>query len=122
MRATVASPGRGFGKFMKAWGSKRGDPGLTQALQRVCKDECEDLLSEIRSQAELVLSATKGLRIAPFSETYSVLVVQKVESHLLGCCGQTCGWNQHTCAYWPCMRIEDQESWNLGCSLNFPGV
>ena len=74
-----------------------GSLTLKQAWEKVCYDECEDLLNELRETMETVVK-TGGLRKNSWSEICVEHVVKKVESHLLGCCGRSCGWNGRTCA------------------------
>ena len=74
-----------------------GSLTLKQAWKKVCYDECEDLLNELRGTMETVVE-TGRLRKNSWSEICVEHVVKKVESHLLGCCGRSCGWNGWTCA------------------------
>ena len=75
----------------------KGSLTLKQAWKKVCYDECEDLLDELRETMETVVE-TGRLRKNSWSEICAEHVVKKVESHLLGCCGRSCGWNGRTCA------------------------
>ena len=68
-----------------------------QALHHVCNEECEEIVNEIRHKSgDIAFSGS--YRKGSYSDICSIMVVQKVESHLLGCCGDSCGWNGETWA------------------------
>ena len=78
---------------------KEGLLGLTSSTQRaldhVCGEECEEIVNETRERSwDIAVSGTN--RQGSYGELCSILVVKKVESHLLGCCGDSCGWNNRT--------------------------
>ena len=80
---------------------KEGLLGLTSSTQRaldhVCGEECEEIVDGISKKSYDI--ALKGTwREGSYGDICSILVVKKVESHLLGCCGDSCGWNNQTWA------------------------
>ena len=68
------------------------------ALKHVCHAECEEIVHEMKRQSEQVLEVASESRGAAYSDACSILVVRKVESHILGCCGDSCGWDGAKCA------------------------
>ena len=68
------------------------------ALKHVCHEECEEIVDEMKRQSEEVLEVVSGRREASYSDACSMFVVRKVESHILGCCGDSCGWDGAKCA------------------------
>ncbi|OLQ12507.1 hypothetical protein AK812_SmicGene3565 [Symbiodinium microadriaticum] len=104
-----------FLQFLAIIGERPGSKSTERALQHVCRDECEELIKEMKSQSGKIFGATSVVLAAPFSETCTQLVVQKVESHILSCCAKACGWNEKTCTYWPFMSTDDQEDWFAEC-------
>jgi len=113
--STAQHPGQRLEMFREIEGIDPKDKGWKQALNHVCKDECEDLLKTMMDQADLMFYITNHVLTQPFSETCAELVVQKVEAHILGCCADACGWNEKACVYWPFMESNEQESWFAEC-------
>ena len=69
------------------------------ALRHVCHEECEEIVHEMKWQTGRILLFSAGdARSASYSEACSIFVVRKVESHILGCCGDSCGWDGAKCA------------------------
>ncbi|CAE7522522.1 unnamed protein product, partial [Symbiodinium pilosum] len=60
---------------------------------------------------------TGRLRKNSWSEICVEHVVKKVESHLLGCCGRSCGWNGWTCLHWPFIPPAEQDAWKAECCV-----
>ena len=69
----------------------------SHSLRHVCEEECEELVAEVKSHMDEIADYAVDRR-ASWSTMCSKLAVAKVESHMLGCCGNTCGWNNRTCA------------------------
>ena len=111
----LSHPGQKLELLLAAEGDTPGTKTAKSAVQHVCHDECEDLVTEMKNQAEMLFTSTSHLWVAPFSETCAQIVVQKVESHILTCCAQACGWNEKACTYWPFMSEGDQEDWFAEC-------
>ena len=51
-------------------------------------------------EATNIITVIAQLLSQPFAETCADIVVEKVEATILGCCANTCGWNEVTCTYW----------------------
>ena len=68
---------------------------MKQALKHVCHQECTDIVRRTREKVKDVAFAGH-YRQGSYSEICSTVVVKKVESHLLGCCANSCGWNNQT--------------------------
>ena len=66
-----------------------------QALKHICHQECAEIVRGTLENAKMI--ANMGIvRQGSYSELCSIVVVKKVESHLLGCCANSCGWNNQT--------------------------
>ena len=68
------------------------------ALRHVCHKECEEIVDEMKRRSREILFSAGDWRQASYSEACSLFVVRKVESHILGCCGDSCGWDGAKCA------------------------
>ena len=79
------------------------------SLGRVCHDECLELVSLTMENLQHVGRD----RYDGISTTRSCAerVVRKVEAEIMGCCGQTCGWNNVTCMSWPFLSKQDRVTW-----------
>ena len=88
-----------------------------QLLQKVCADECRDLLKRLRSQLYEIseVSASETAKSKVVAEVCAETVVQKVEAEVLTCCGEECGWDGQRCRLWPFMDATEQEGWDLRC-------
>eukprot|EP00438_Fugacium_kawagutii_P010173 Skav235865 [mRNA] locus=scaffold1693:332267:332491:- [translate_table: standard] len=61
--------------------------------------ECEDLVQTMVNNTAKIAEAGSYFRgKGKWDRVCSKRVVQRVESHLLGCCGDSCGWNGKSCA------------------------
>ncbi|CAE7203670.1 unnamed protein product [Symbiodinium sp. CCMP2456] len=91
-----------------------GDGALDSSLRQVCQTECVELVDEIRSQSkEIADLGVEGQ--GSMSGLCSDLVVKKVEANLLGCCGDSCGWNGESCLSWPFLSADTREGWKKEC-------
>ena len=70
--------------------------GASDSFKKVCQDECEDLVKALRAQTAAIASFGTE-RFGSYSMACSLYAVKKIESRLLGCCGNSCGWNGKTC-------------------------
>ena len=68
------------------------------SLQNVCKDECIELVKEMKNQSLQILSdvakdvaASRHMKPPSYEEACAKHVVQKVEAEILGCCAESCG-------------------------------
>ena len=84
------------------------------ALARVCKDECDDLLKMMKKEADHLAIDVLDHH-TPFAETCAEHVVQHVEAEILGCCGRSCGYNGRRCLLWPFFSAEEKVEWELEC-------
>ena len=101
-----------FGRLDKvAWRS---------SLHRVCTDECNALVEEMQNLTSQLAQATKLMmwrdnKAASVEEVCASTVVKKVEAEILTCCATSCGWNGHSCTYWPLMNATEQDDWQGEC-------
>ena len=84
------------------------------ALARVCKDECEDLLKMMKKETKH-LEKDVYSRDLPFAQACAERVVQHVEAEVLGCCGRSCGFNGRRCLLWPFFSPKEKVEWELEC-------
>jgi len=96
--------------------SSRSSAQINDLLDKVCNQECTELVQEMRNTTEDIMRLYVSDQ-GTFSDLCSVIVVRKVEASLLGCCGNTCGWNGRTCELWPFMVPDDQEAWKNECCM-----
>ena len=100
-----------FGRLDKvAWRS---------SLHRVCTDECNALVEEMQNQIwrleQWTWNMMRGNQAASVEEVCADGVVKKVEAEILTCCATSCGWNGHSCTYWPLMNATEQDDWQGEC-------
>jgi len=88
--------------------------GASDSFKKVCQDECEDLVKALRAQTAAIASFGTE-RFGSYSMACSLYAVKKIESRLLGCCGNSCGWNGKTCTLWPFFTSGDQVAWKEEC-------
>jgi len=88
----------------------------SDSFKLVCQQECEQLVKLIHKDS-LPISKMGIQGRGSYRELCSKFVVQKVESNLLGCCGQSCGWNGASCAQWPFIPQSQQEAWKEECCM-----
>ena len=108
---------RGYGRMqpVKKDATKPEEKALWEdALARVCKDECEDLLKMMKRKTSDLAQDVAKYRI-PFAQSCAKRVVQQVEAEVLGCCARSCGFNGQTCLLWPFFSSEEKVDWNLEC-------
>eukprot|EP00438_Fugacium_kawagutii_P010169 Skav235861 [mRNA] locus=scaffold1693:314522:315025:- [translate_table: standard] len=72
-------------------------PSVRQSFDHICKAECEELVKTMVNNTASIAQAGSYLD-GEWDQVCSKRVVQRVESHLLGCCGDSCGWNGKSCA------------------------
>ena len=84
------------------------------ALARVCKDECDDLLKMMKKEA-WTLGQDVVVHQVPFAQACAAHVVQHVEAEVLGCCGRSCGFNGRRCLLWPFFSPKEKVEWELEC-------
>jgi len=84
------------------------------ALARVCKDECTDLLDMMKKEIE-DLADDVVLHQVPFAQTCAERVVQHVEAEVLGCCARSCGFDGRRCLLWPFFSAEEKVDWEVEC-------
>ena len=90
------------------------------SLDNVCKDECIELVKEMRKETEQILYDVDTVEKPPsFEETCAKRVVQKVEAEILGCCAESCGWNGRACMYWPFLSSTLKGQWEAECCTEF---
>ena len=92
----------------------RERPGWMAAQDSICKDLCIDLVDTIHHNMAniMVAGGTKNVLKA-----CAAMVIQPVESHILSCCGEACGWNKLTgfCENWFFMSSADKSLWLDEC-------
>ncbi|CAE7869337.1 hypothetical protein AK812_SmicGene22566 [Symbiodinium microadriaticum] len=84
------------------------------AFQHVCRDECQELVKTMREWAEPMMKNYRKHKY-PLAAMCTQHVIKHVESHELGCCARSCGWNGKTCLHWPLLWPDDQEDWKAEC-------
>lgn len=90
------------------------------SLDNVCKDECIELVKEMRKETEQILGDVAATEEPPsYEETCAKRVVQKVEAEILGCCAEKCGWNGRACMLWPFLSREEKGQWEAQCCTEF---
>ncbi|CAE7811432.1 unnamed protein product [Symbiodinium sp. CCMP2456] len=85
---------------------------LELSLREVCKDECKELVQGIRDEVDHIV---EDLQNASFAESCAQRVVKRVEAHILGCCADSCGWNEKTCVWWPFFSQTQRAQWEDEC-------
>ena len=84
------------------------------ALSQVCKDECEDLLHMMKEEAQHLAEDVRKNNV-PFAQACAQHVVQQVEAEVLGCCGQSCGFDGRRCLLWPFFSPKEKVEWEVEC-------
>ena len=120
LAAALVSPGQGdqgYGR-MRAVKENATDPAekalWKDALARVCKDECTDLLDMMKKETKHLAEDVKHDH-TPFARTCAEHVVQHVEAEVLGCCGRSCGFDGRRCLLWPFFSPEEKVDWEVEC-------
>ena len=88
-------------------------------LQKVCKDECEEIVSTTINNIEKIVAVDVGNKTMPFEQSCADRVVRKVEAEILGCCGRACGWNGRSCMTWPFFTEKEKVSWLDECCTEY---
>eukprot|EP00434_Breviolum_minutum_P032686 symbB.v1.2.028905.t1/scaffold3109.1/size64052/4 len=94
-------------------------PAWSVSLRRVCQDECSELVEGMRTNRSYFVKDVVDGKFGSFEESCADRVVKKVEGHILGCCGDACGWDGQMCALWPFFSIEDKGAWESECCTEF---
>ena len=90
------------------------------SLKNVCKDECIELVKEMKGEAREILNDVHEPHQPPsYEEVCAKYVVQKVEAEILGCCAESCGWNGRACMYWPFLSSTEKGQWEAECCTEF---
>ena len=90
------------------------------SLDNVCKDECIELVKEIKEESWKILNDVRETHQPPsYEEVCAKYVVQKVEAEILGCCAESCGWNGRVCMYWPFLNSTEKGQWEAECCTEF---
>eukprot|EP00438_Fugacium_kawagutii_P009895 Skav209222 [mRNA] locus=scaffold3787:68361:70165:+ [translate_table: standard] len=83
------------------------------SLDKVCSDECEELVRMMDNQrGNLSSDMFTG---KPSHELCAKRVVQHVEADILGCCARSCGWDGTRCRFWPLFDNSSQALWQEEC-------
>ena len=108
---------RGYGR-MRAVKEDATDPTETalweDALARVCKDECTDLLDVMKKETWYLQDDVRHNQV-PFAQTCAERVVQHVEAEILGCCARSCGFDGRRCLLWPFFSPQEKVDWEVEC-------
>eukprot|EP00434_Breviolum_minutum_P040090 symbB.v1.2.035618.t1/scaffold4843.1/size33977/1 len=94
-------------------------PAWHVSLTRVCHDECLELVKGMRKESSYFVQDVVDGTFGSFEESCADRVVKKVEAHILGCCGDACGWDGQMCALWPFFNITDKGAWESECCTEF---
>jgi len=93
-----------------------------KSLHRVCHDECHALVEGIKKKAkQMQKDFSELVTIGSSQKSQSVeeicadQVVREVESEIMTCCASSCGWNNHSCMFWPLMTSKEQADWESEC-------
>ena len=90
------------------------------SLKNVCKDECIELVKEMKEEGKKILYDVDIDENPPFyEEVCAKRVVQKVEAEILGCCAESCGWNGRACMLWPFLNSTEKGQWEAECCTEF---
>ena len=90
------------------------------SLKNVCKDECIELVKEIKEESWKISKDIYGTeKPTSYEEACAKRVVQKVEAEILGCCAEKCGWNGRACMYWPFLNSTEKGQWEAECCTEF---
>eukprot|EP00435_Cladocopium_sp_Y103_P063103 s109_g24.t1 len=88
-------------------------------LQKVCKDECEDIVKTTLTNIEKMVAEDVHENFMPFEQSCADRVVRKVEAETLGCCARGCGWNNQSCMAWPFFTQNEKVQWLDECCTEF---
>ena len=83
-------------------------------LKHVCKDECQEIVSETIAKIKEMAESMYNDGIPP-EQSCADHVVRKVEAEILGCCGRSCGWNNRSCTAWPFFNKSEKVMWLEEC-------
>ena len=90
------------------------------SLKNVCKDECIELVNEMKTVAWVIVrEVVRTEKVTSYEEVCAKRVVQKVEAEILGCCAESCGWNGRACMYWPFLNSTEKGQWEAECCTEF---
>ena len=90
------------------------------SLKNVCKDECIELVKEMKEEGKKILYDVDIDEKPPsYEEVCAKRVVQKVEAEILGCCAESCGWNGRACMLWPFLNSTEKGQWEAECCTEF---
>ena len=90
------------------------------SLKNVCKDECIELVKEMKKETREILNDVGNPSKPPsYEEVCAKRVVQKVEAEILGCCAESCGWNGRACMLWPFLNSTEKGEWEAECCTEF---
>jgi len=90
------------------------------SLNNVCKDECVELVKEMRKETRRIFKDVDSPKKPPsYEEVCAKRVVQKVEAEILGCCAEKCGWNGRACMLWPFLSRTEKGQWEAECCTEF---
>eukprot|EP00434_Breviolum_minutum_P014833 symbB.v1.2.013080.t1/scaffold920.1/size152120/2 len=90
------------------------------SVKNVCRDECHELVKEMKKKAWEIAEDVGYPRKPPsYEEVCAKRVVQKVEAEILGCCAESCGWNGRACMYWPFLSSTEKGKWEAECCTEF---
>ena len=116
-KGSDGDPDRGYGRMraVKEDAAGSAEEALwKQALTRVCKDECDDLLNMMKKEAEDLAKDVSENHV-PFAQACAERVVQHVEAEILGCCGRSCGFDGRRCLLWPFFSPKEKVDWEVEC-------
>ena len=104
----------GNGSRVYSAGPEHSRPRWMKATDNLCKDLCIDLVDTIHHNMANIMIAGGTRKLL---QACAAMAIQPVESHILGCCAASCGWNATTqfCENWFFMRSEDRAVWMDEC-------
>ena len=94
-------------------------PTHRHLLNHVCKDECEEIVSESLKRIGWMYAFDVNMHQLPFEQSCANHVVRRVEAEILGCCGRACGWNNRTCRAWPFFAQDEKVEWLEQCCTEY---
>jgi len=90
------------------------------SLDNVCRDECIELVKEMKEEREeIFMDVEKTEKPPSYEEVCAKRVVQKVEAEILTCCADSCGWNGRACMLWPFLNRTEKGQWEAECCTEF---
>ena len=104
----------GNGSRVYSAGLEQKRPRWMKSPDSLCKDLCIDLVDTIHHNVANIIIAGGTKKVL---QACAAMAIQPVESHILGCCAASCGWNPSTqfCENWVFMRSEDRAVWLDEC-------